>query len=173
MHNVLEKLREGESIEGRDRAIYQDRLVGILEDLHDRIDAAVADAYAWPQDLAGEDMLFHLVDLNHERAAEEAEGHVRWLRPEYQNPHGKAARKGGTKDMALAPKAIADKEPWPADLPARIAAVRVALAEMGEASPDRIARRFKRVQTRQVRPLLESLAALGQAERVGEDLYAA
>lgn len=45
MYNVLEKLRAGEQIEGKDREIYDQGLIGILRDLHDRIDVAVADAY--------------------------------------------------------------------------------------------------------------------------------
>lgn len=35
-----------------------------------------------------------LVTLNHERAAEEAEGKVRWLRPEYQKPRFEKEKKG-------------------------------------------------------------------------------
>lgn len=44
MYNVLEKLRAGEVIEGKDKDIYDQGLIGILRDLHDRIDAAMADA---------------------------------------------------------------------------------------------------------------------------------
>jgi hypothetical protein len=44
---------------------------------------------------------------------------------------------------------------------------------MGEATPDQIARRFMRARKTAVLPLLESLAALGQAEKVEEDRYAA
>lgn len=45
IYNVLEKLRAGERIEGRDRETYDAGLIGILRDIHDRIDAAVAEAY--------------------------------------------------------------------------------------------------------------------------------
>ena len=65
--------------------------VGILRDIHDRIDAETAAAYGWPVDLDDETILINLVDLNRARAAEEAAGHIRWLRPEYQNPAGHAA----------------------------------------------------------------------------------
>jgi hypothetical protein len=44
----------------------------------------VAQAYGWPEDLSDADILERLVALNHARAAEEATGHIRWLRPEYQ-----------------------------------------------------------------------------------------
>ena len=58
----------------------------ILKELHEQIDAAVFEAYGWPTDLADEQILERLVALNAERAKEEAAGHVRWLRPDYQIP---------------------------------------------------------------------------------------
>ncbi|WP_299639624.1 RNA-binding protein [uncultured Ruegeria sp.] len=173
MYNVLEKLRAGETIEGKDREIYDQGLIGILKDLHDQIDAAVAEAYAWPVDLSDDDILFRLVALNKERSEEEARGHIRWLRPDYQNPEGRVAAKGKTKDMDLGVTAKVEKAPWPKTLPDQIAAVREALEEMGEATPEQIARRFLRTRTTAVQPLLESLAALGQAELVEDGRYAA
>ncbi|KMW60726.1 hypothetical protein AIOL_000890 [Candidatus Rhodobacter oscarellae] len=173
MYNVLEKLHGGETIEGKDREIYDQGLIGILKDLHDQIDAAVAEAYGWPVDLGDEDILFRLVALNKERAEEEARGHIRWLRPDYQNPEGRVAAKGKTKDMDLGVTAKVEKAPWPKTLPDQIAAVREALTEMGEASPEQIARRFVRARTNSVQPLLDSLTALGQAEKMDTDRYAA
>ncbi len=173
MYNVLEKLRAGEAIEGKDREIYDQGLIGILKDLHDQIDTCVAEAYGWAVDLSDEDILFRLVALNKERAEEEARGHIRWLRPDYQNPEGRVAAKGKTKDMDLGITAKVEKAPWPKTLPDQIAAVREALAEMGEATPDQIARRFLRARTTTVQPLLESLAALGQAEQVAGNRFAA
>ncbi|HDZ80580.1 MAG TPA: class I SAM-dependent DNA methyltransferase [Roseobacter sp.] len=168
MYNVLEKLRADGPIEGKDKEIYDQGLIGILRDLHDQIDAAVADAYGWPADLSDEDILLRLVALNKERAEEEARGHIRWLRPEYQNPTGQQAAKGKTADMDLGVAAKIEKAPWPKTLPEQIAAVREALTEMGEATAEQIARRFVRARAGTVEPLMESLAALGQAER-GED----
>ena len=173
MYNVLEKLRAGETIEGKDREIYDRGLIGILKDLHDQIDAAVAEAYGWLVDLSDEDILFRLVALNKERAEEEARGHIRWLRPDYQNPEGRVAAKGKTKDMDLGIVAKVEKAPWPNTLPDQIAAVREALSYMGEATPEQIARRFMRARTTSVQPLLESLAALGKAERIEGDRFAA
>lgn len=57
---------------------------GIVDRLHEQIDAAVADAYGWPRDLPPSEIVARLVALNAERAAEEKAGHVRWLRPDYQ-----------------------------------------------------------------------------------------
>lgn len=164
MYNVLEKLRAGERIEGRDREIYDQGLVGILRDLHDQIDAAVADAYGWPASLSDDEILHRLVDLNRERAAEEARGLIRWLRPEYQNPAGHAAvAKGEQGAMDLGPKDSTEKSPWPKTLPEQIAAVRASLIDLGEATPEQIARQFIRARAGTVQPLLESLTALGQA----------
>ncbi len=171
MYNVLETLRSGEPIDGKDREIYDQGLVGILRDLHDQIDAAVAEAYGWPADLSDDDILFRLVALNKERAEEEAQGRVRWLRPDFQNPDGKTAAKGKNAEMDLGPAALVEKAPWPKTLPDQIAAVREALEDAGEATPEQIARKFVRARTTSVQPLLESLAALGQAVETGDGTY--
>ncbi len=174
MYNVLEKLRAGERIEGKDKEIYDQGLVGILRDIHDQIDAAVAEAYGWPVDLSDEEILFRLVALNKERAAEEAAGHIRWLRPDYQNPQGKQAQaKGAQAQLDVGAAIMLEKESWPKALPEQIAAVREALQDLGEATPEQVARRFQRVRTSSVEPLLASLAALGQAQVMESGRYAA
>lgn len=174
MYNVLEKLRAGQRIEGKDREIYDQGLVGILRDLHDQIDAAVADAYSWPADLSDDEILHRLVDLNKQRAAEEARGHVRWLRPEYQNPAGQQAMaKGEQGALDIGPKDTATKAPWPKSLPKQIAAVQAALADLGEATPEQVARQFQRARSGTVQPLLESLSALGHARQTEGGRFAA
>lgn len=174
MYNVLEKLRSGETIEGKDKDIYDQGLIGTLKDIHDRIDAAVAEAYGWPVDLSDEDILFRLVALNNERAVEEAAGHIRWLRPDYQNPEGKQAEsKGKQVELDVGTVIKIAKEPWPKTLPEQIAAVREALQDLGEASPEQIARRFQRARTAAIEPLLASLTALGQAQKTEDGRYAA
>ncbi|AML53781.1 class I SAM-dependent DNA methyltransferase [Falsihalocynthiibacter arcticus] len=173
MYNVLEKLLAGDVIEGKNKEIYDQGLIGILRDLHDQIDTAVAEAYGWPADLLDEEILMRLVALNKERAEEEAKGQIRWLRPEYQNPSGQVAAKGKTSAMDLGPTVKIEKSPWPKTMPEQIAAVRAALEEAGEASPEEIARKFLRARTTAVQPLLESLAALGQAELTDDGRYAA
>ncbi len=86
LYNVLEKLHSGETLDEKEKAIHEAGLVSVLKQIHDELDAAVADAYGWPADLADEAILERLVALNKERAAEERKGLVRWLRPEFQAP---------------------------------------------------------------------------------------
>lgn len=66
----------------RDRAVKAG--AGIVAKLHDDLDAAVAAAFGWEWPLSPDDIVARLVALNAERAAEEAAGQVRWLRPDYQ-----------------------------------------------------------------------------------------
>jgi hypothetical protein len=173
MYNVLEKLRAGERIEGKDRETYDQGLIGILRDLHDQIDAAVAEAYGWPADLTEDEILHRLVDLNRERAAEEARGLVRWLRPEYQNPAGRIVTKGEQTAMEIGPAEPTAKTPWPKSLPEQIAAVRTALTDLGTATPEQVARQFQRARATSVQPLLESLTALGHARLIEGGRFAA
>jgi hypothetical protein len=100
--------------------------------LHDRLDAAVAEAYGWSGNLTDDEMLARLVALNKVRWHEEATGIVRWLRPDYQIP-----RLGSVKEKAelalggVAPgqeEATAGKPSFPADDLAQTAAVMSALA---------------------------------------------
>lgn len=174
LYNVLEKVRAGTKIEGKDREVYDQGLVGILRDLHDRIDVAVAEAYGWPADLPDDEILHRLVDLNRERAAEEATGLIRWLRPDYQNPDGKAvATKAGQDTMDLGIAAATTKTPWPKTLPDQLSAVQHKLGELGIATPEQIARLFARGRATTVQPLLESLTALGQARMFEDGRFAA
>ncbi|MCF3638567.1 class I SAM-dependent DNA methyltransferase [Rhizobium sp. TRM95111] len=98
LYNVLERLKAGakpDDLDAKERRIFDDGLVLIIRELHERLDAAVADAYGWPVDLAEEEVLARLVALNKERAKEEKRGLVRWLRPDYQIP-----RFGSDKEKA-------------------------------------------------------------------------
>ncbi|NTF32875.1 class I SAM-dependent DNA methyltransferase [Rhizobium skierniewicense] len=98
LYNVLERLKAGvrpDELNEKERRIFDDGLVLIIKELHERLDAAVADAYGWPVDLAEEEVLARLVALNKERAKEEKRGLVRWLRPDYQIP-----RFGSDKEKA-------------------------------------------------------------------------
>ena len=173
MYNVLEKLRTGEQIKGKDKTIYDQGLVGVLKSLHDDLDAAVANAYGWPADLPDDAILERLVALNHERAVEEAQGFVRYLRPKYQNPEGS---RQAALDVGAEPKqkaaGKAAREPWPETLPERIQAVQRALAsEDRPADAEVIARRFVRAQKKQVQTLLETLETLGHIRQTDDGRF--
>jgi hypothetical protein len=85
-YNLLERLRGGEALTEKEKELDAKGLVSLLLELHRKLDAAVAQAYGWPVELADAGILERLVALNRERAAEEAKGHIRWLRSEYQAP---------------------------------------------------------------------------------------
>ncbi|HET9225506.1 MAG TPA: type IIL restriction-modification enzyme MmeI, partial [Thermoanaerobaculia bacterium] len=172
MYNVLEKLRSGEPLTDKEREIHEQGLVSVLKQIHDDLDVAVFDAYGWPPTLTDDEVLERLVALNHERAEEEKRGLVRWLRPEFQSPQGtqpveqvslvEAGLEAAEPAPAVKGKKAA-KLSWPKDLPGRIVAVRDLLAELGQATPADISRRFKGVQAEHAEKLLESLAAVGVA----------
>ena len=66
----------------------------------------------------------------------------------------------------------ADKPTWPLLLPDQIAGVREALQGLGEASPEQVACHFKRGRAKTLLPLLETLAALGQARKLEDGRFA-
>jgi hypothetical protein len=86
LYNWRERIAAGEELVNQDEARAISARAYIVHRLHGQIDEAVAEAYGWPSDLAPAEIVARLVALNTERAAEEAGGHVRWLRPDYQLP---------------------------------------------------------------------------------------
>lgn len=77
MYNVLEALREGRELTAQERTLNEQGLIGILKEIHDQLDVAVAEAYGWPANLGEQDILSRLVALNAERIEEEKEGKIR------------------------------------------------------------------------------------------------
>jgi hypothetical protein len=150
MYNVLEKLRTGEPLTDRERTDHERGLVSVLKQIHDDLDRAVADAYGWPADLSTEDILFRLVDLNAERAAEEAKGTIHWLRPEYQQRTAaptQAALAIDTEEILPTPKAKPDRKPWPTTLPERVKAIQSALTEaQAPFTPKTLTRQFTKAK---------------------------
>ncbi len=203
MYNVLEKLRSGEPLSAKEKTIHEQGLVSVLLTLHDELDAAVLQAYGWSdlgpvphQDAAAhaawtDALLLRLVDLNTRRAAEEASGTIRWLRPDYQNPAKPAqtaAAQQTTMDLpsaetpdsteeADAPTSAAKpltQQAWPATLPEQIKAV----ADILGAAPaaldmGAIAAHFKgRGRWRERLPvILETLVAIGRVQLLDGDKW--
>jgi hypothetical protein len=190
MYNVLEKIRSGTTLDAKDKETYQQGVISMLQELHDDLDDAVFSAYGWDdlklnligrpgattplsdkpdaQAEAEEELLRRLVELNAQRATEEAQGHIRWLRPAFQNPQAQAATTAQQTSL-IAEQAASVPEPtvkqsWPKDMQAQIQAVRktLAICPMDAAS---VAAHFKRKPIKGVSQVLAALESLGMVEQ--------
>lgn len=185
IYNVLEKLRAGIDLTEKDKVIHEQGVISLLRDLHDELDKAVFAAYGW-NDLADQlvglpgatttypdkseaqaqaenELLTRLVKLNSIRAAEEARGQIRWLRPEIQNPASTTGMQQSQvemeEDAALTVEAHG-KATWPKKMREQVAAVRSALHQTSLSAQD-IADRFKRSPVKSVQSVLDSLQDMG------------
>ncbi|WP_138993388.1 DNA methyltransferase [Larkinella sp. C7] len=175
LYNVVEKLRKGEALNAKEQTINQQGLASVVLSLHQQLDEAVADAYGWPHDLPESEILNRLVRLNHERAAEEAAGHIRYLRPEYQAP-GQQQQLGINLPTETTIKETAkevSQQEWPKELAQQMQAVRDAVQQAGvPLSAKQVAALFQRTNTGKVQPLLDTLAALALVRQTPEGTYA-
>jgi hypothetical protein len=168
MYNVRAKLRAGELLNEKERAIHETGLVSILKQIHDDLDAAVFAAYGWPVDLSDEQILERVVALNAKRAEEERNGLIRWLRPDFQNPAGKVAAQaaiaddgGNAEDEQPVPGAAAAAA-WPKKLPEQIAAVRDLVGKSASPwSAEQVAASYKGAKRDDVGEVLDTLSSLG------------
>ena len=133
--------------------------------------------------------------LNAQRAAEEAAGLVRWLRPEFQNPdlqrqqqqpltliddeveEGPPAGKPGKKKPAAKTGTVGGEKPaqrqWPKARTAQAKAVLAALRDFGRpATAAELAQCFARAQAETVDELLQAIVTLGLARRTRGGKYA-
>lgn len=189
MYNVLEKLRAGEELTAKEKTIHQQGLLSLLRELHDDLDTAVFAAYSWSdlaeklvgkpgattplpdkpaeQAEAEEELLMRLVELNKHRAQEEAQGLIRWLRPEYQAPDAvqQEADIALTEGVVSQPKAAAakGKASFPKTLPEQLKVLRETLSG-NSYTIDSLADSFKQKPKKSIEEGLQSLAALGIAE---------
>ena len=187
LYNVLTALREGRALTAKDKTIHTQGVVSVLRELHDELDAAVLSAYGLAPAASTDDILGHLVQLNTQRAAEEAKGRVRWLRPDFQNPqnplskpellaHEQKALEGDfdtEKSLLKAQQAKpAQQTPWPPTLPEQVRVVAEALATSpAPLTLQALEAQFKgRGAWKKGLPLLlQTLEAIGRAQRVGQD----
>lgn len=185
LYNVLQALREGRSLTAKEKRIHSAGLVGVLKTLHDELDAAVLAAYGWADvaSAAGsgdikDELLQRLVALNQHRRAEEANGHVRWLRPAFQNPLSKKelpaqVQQGLEVDLAPEPAApVATTQAWPATLPEQVKAVAQVLGRSSTAlTLGQIEASFSGSSSlkKSLPTLLQTLEALGRAQAVMSD----
>jgi hypothetical protein len=174
MYNLLVKLRSGETFNDREREQHEVAQTEILRQLHDELDAAVADAYGWPVDLPDADILVNLVALNKERAAEEARGVVRWLRPEYQAPETVTATTTAliteeTEAETVVALTPIEPQPWPRELKDQLGALRAVLTSSARLwTLESVAQAFKsRGRYREsIAAHLDLLTDLGMLSRV-------
>jgi hypothetical protein len=189
MYNVLEKLRSGEPLSTKEKTIHQQGLLSILKELHDDLDRAVFDAYGWndlgdklvgkpgattplpdkPADQAEaeEELLTRLVALNAQRAKEEAQGYIRWLRPEYQAPEASqssadVAPKEAEQTEVPSPES---KKTWPKTMPEQVAAIRTLLTR-GPQTSEALADQFKRKPAKAIEQVLAALEVLGHVKQI-------
>lgn len=184
LYNVLEKVRVGAALTSKEKHLHDVALVATLRQLHEDLDTAVAEAYGWPWPLTDAGILERVVALNAARAADEAKGIVRWLRPDYQKPllaapqqsalglaDAPAAGAVSARDRSGRPRRKAAptanrtaKQPWPKPLAERIRAVELALAaEPKPATAATLAQRFARAQPADIAEILDTLVTLGRA----------
>ena len=117
LYNVMAAIRAGQPLTNSERDVLQAGHVEVLRHLHDRLDAAVAAAYGWPANLPVAEIVTRLVALNRERAAEEAAGQVRWLRPAFQAP---AELRRKAEQAAMDMGEVASLPAWPKAAPALV-----------------------------------------------------
>lgn len=182
LYNVLAALREGRALTAKEKTQHTQGLVGVLRELHDELDVAVLTAYGLSADADTDAVLHRLVALNAERAREEAQGHIRWLRPSFQNPQKSLSKQElvplntPTQEADSVEQKTLSKEkqtqPWPATLPEQVRAV----ADVVAASPvplglEALAAHFKgRDPWKKGLPtLLHTLEALGRVRALQVD----
>lgn len=187
MYNVLEKLRLGEPLSDKDKLTHQQGLITLLQELHDNLDRAVFEAYGWndlaeqlvgkagattplpdkpeAQAQAEEELLNRLVALNTERAAEEAQGLIRWLRPEFQAPHTQSAQQTElaveVDETETVSVAVASKLAWPKALPEQVKLVRSLLTQ--SRTLNELNQQFK-TKPKALEEVLETLCVLGNVQ---------
>ncbi len=191
MYNLLEKIRAGIELTDGDREFNNKALVSTLKQIHDELDTAVFEAYGW-EDLSNESgkpkaevdelILERLVALNAQRAEEERNGLIRWLRPEYQAPGEVQTQQiiEGITEIEIEAIAPVEQQKFPKAFKDQLAAIRDLLrTQGGEWAIDQIAAQFKSAtrQKQAILTCLESLEALGivtkHTEEKGDRWYLA
>jgi hypothetical protein len=166
MYNLLEQLRKGEPLNDKDKAFNQKALVSTLKQIHDELDTAVFAAYGWETTITDDQILENLVTLNAQRAEEERNGHIRWLRPDYQSPgetYVQPTLEGITTETetAIVPT---EQQPFPKTLKEQLSAIRdLFRTQSGEWTATQVTAHFKAANRKQkvILDCLESLEDLG------------
>jgi hypothetical protein len=178
LYNVLDALRAVEmaatTLSEKDRDVAIRGCVSLIRQHHATIDAAVAEAYGWPADLSDDEILERIVALNKERAAEEAKGKVRWLRPDFQQPGYAAPEEQKTLALPQVAQPSADILEWPKSLPEQFTAVAAVVDRAARPiAANDVARAFKGKRASTLEPVLDALAGMGRVRKLEDGRYAA
>lgn len=167
IYNVIQKIRAKVALSVKERRIHDSGACGVLLDLHDKLDAQVAQAYGWPWPMTRDEIIERLVALHDERVTEEMGGHIRWLRPDYQIP--RFAPDAPVQELALksekplprvsGPGAAAIA--WPSQSVEQLSAVKSVASRVGT-DPDAIAAVFSGANEKMLRRHLETLSMMGE-----------
>lgn len=175
MYNVAAKLRRGEPLATAEQDVHKAAACGVLNDLHDALDEAVAKAYGWSWPEPSALILERLVALHDARVEEERRGHVRWLRPDYQAPRFGGGVEAATPELEVegsAPPATpAARAQWPADAVGQITALRQLVADAPRSVEEAVGL-FAGAPAAIVQRHLETLAILGEVREVGGGRFA-
>ena len=176
MYNVVEKLRANAPLTPKERAIHELAACGVLRDLHDELDALVAEAYGWPWPMEKEEILERLVALHDERVEEEKRGLVRWLRPDYQIPRFGADLPPVPLELVAAATAAqapdVERRPWPATAVEQLAALGALVAQR-HVNADEATAHFTNAKRELVVRHLETLALMGEVTLDADGRYQA
>ena len=162
MYNVREKYRAQEKLTKSEKTIYNWGIVSLLDDIHNKIDEAVARAYGWSNSLSENEIVSNLVQLNQQRKSEEMQGNIGWIRPDYQIPNfsEKTQVANRVKQNKVTP--IENyKRVWPKNKEERLITLMTALFELEEATPEILAKQFEKVRVDTVKKLLSMLNDIG------------
>jgi len=177
MYNGLDALRRailsGSVLTPSERALVERSCVSLLNEYHMKLDDAVAQAYGWAANLADDTILQQLTILNAQRAREEANGVVRWLRKGFQAPTYAETEE---RELALGEPAQAKAEiiQWPGALPEQVVAVASIVDRARQpVAPTEVARRFRGKRAASVVPVLDALAGMGRLRKLNDGRYAA
>ena len=162
MYNVREKYRAKVKLTKAEETVYNWGVVSILDDIHNKIDDAVARAYGWSNSLSDNEIVSNLVQLNLQRKREEDQGEIKWLRPDYQIPQfSEKIQPTSPVNRRMVSSSNAYKRKWPKTIEDRLVALMTTLFELQEATPDTLAKQFKNVQVTTVKKLLSMLDDIG------------
>ena len=174
LYNGRARLTAGARLTEAERLVHEAGCIGLLDHLHRRLDAAVLTAYGWPADMQGHEAVVRLVALNRERAAEEARGKVRFLRPEFQAGRVRTPRRPVQIEATLG---VANGLPPLPDAPGSMAlALLHALRQAGgPVGPRALAARFAGRQGRRMEDRIEQtlavLAVAGSVQRTPDGWF--